>query len=477
MKSISDFYNLLSEPEKDLINKTLSKNIRASKSKLLLEKISNNSFSEKKVIKDLYTKNGDYSSFSHLKRRLKDNIIEIVFQHETSKQNNGSMLADKMKCHKNIMLASLLIEKGFNDEAKIYLKQAEKYITDRQLSIEKFMLHLLLLEVSDEYNENLALTEEIAQDLEALNELGRSKTRFHTLKSQGYNIEDIGEDSYKHLIDTNKLSCYYKLLSELKTYVELFQYKNALSLSEKLFQLIVQSPKHFSQPEITMALLTHMKVLVFNKNLKSAIRISCQIEKSGSLRFDMETEFKILNWMIAFLSKDFNQVKEIHSSLLTNHYKNESDKTLIKYLNLCYLFEKGEFDKIIQELLKDVDLQSTNNPVPHALKTLEIYCYLEMKRNDLAYAKLMAFKQYLKRNNTLNKERYQFIVKVLLKLIKNNNKYGITLDYYESNESDSFTNNIQYIQDLHHYEVINLKSWLRKKSIEVGDMYCETVII
>ena len=477
MKNIQDFYNHLSDNEKDLISKTLQGSYKYSKSKQLLNKLNNNDdLADSLIAKNLY--NGSpKSSFSHLKSRLKKNIIEIIYNNEISEQSANSIFSDKTKCQKYLMLASMLIEKGFNDEAISYLKNSEKIINERQFTVERFMLHLLYLEVHDTPRESTAIYKSIAKDIEDLNELGKSKTLFHQLMVQGYKTTSINGEADNYLENNNALSCYYKLLTDIKTNIELFQYSSALDCSIKLISLVEKSAQRFNQSEIFKAHIIHLRTLIYNHDYKSAGLLCSHIEKSKDLRYDMETELDILKWQLYYLTKDYQKASQVYEKLSDLKNTNQSDQVIISFMELCLLYQNGQYERTIYLFLNDSQLQANNSPIPHASKLLEIFCYLELKKTDMAHSRLMAFKQYLKRNNALNRSRYQCIIKVLLRLIKSDYQYGLTLDYYKTQNSKSFNNDSQFVPDLHHYEPVNIQEWLYNKSIEIGDMHCETVII
>jgi hypothetical protein len=477
MKNIRDFYNHLSKSEKDLISKSLHKSDKYPKSKQLLNEISNyGDFTDSLLARNIYNDTPN-SSFSHLKSRLKKNIIEIIYNNEISEQSTKSIFSDKAKCQKNLMLASMLIEKGFSDEAKSYLKTAEKIITERQFTVERFMLHLLYLEISDDTKDSNSIYKSIGKDIDDLNELGKSKTLFHQLMVQGYKTTSVNNDAENYLKNNNALSYYYKLLTDLKTNIELFQYSSALDCSYKLISLIEKSSQRFNQSEIFKALIMHLRALIYNEDYKTANNLCLQIEKSSELRYDIKTELNILKWQLYYLTKEYHKAFRIYENLSKSKNSSVSDNVIISFLELCLLFQSGHYEKAVYMFLNNSQLQAVNSPIPHASKILEIFCYLELKKTDMAHSRLLAFRQYLKRNNTLNRSRYQYIIKVLLRLIKSDYQYGLTLDNYKTQASKSFKNDSQFIPDLHHYEPINVEEWLYKKSIEVGDMYCETVII
>lgn len=477
MRNIKDFYNHLSDKERDLITKSFQGNARSSKRKLLLNKINNyDEFAESVIARDMYD-GAPNSSYSHLKRRLKEDIIDIVYDNEVSDQSNQSILADKVRCQKHLMQASLLVERGFKEEAKTYLKLAERIIDERQFSIERFMLHLTQLEVNELPIENAKVCNEIVKDIDKISDLGFSKIKFQKLKIQGYKASDIGFNYTNNLNDNNALSGYYKLLTEMKTFIELFQYSNALEYVQKLSVLVQKSARSFSHSEILNAQIRHLEVLVLNKELKSASVLSQHIERGKDLRFDMEIELTIIQWKIAYFSKDYLKAQRIWKKLDASEHATESDKYIIAYFKLCLLFQDKEFEEITILILKNNSLQSMNSPIPHAVKMLEIYCLLELGKNELAMSKLLALKQYLKRNHTLNRDRHQFLVKILIKLIKSNFKYGLTLSQYRNYAKESFVSDIRFIPDTYHCEFIEVESWLKNKSVEVGDFQCETVII
>ncbi|MCG8701000.1 MAG: hypothetical protein MI922_23310, partial [Bacteroidales bacterium] len=205
MKKIKDFYDNLTDAEKDLISKTLLKNERLSKSKILLNRLSNyDDLIETVVAKDLYNE-APNSSYSHLKRRFKEKIIEIIYDHEVSDQSNDSIFSDKVKCQKYLLLAELLIEKGFKDDAKSHLKLAEKIINKRQFNIEKIMLKLYLLEVNESSETHHEIQSDLERDIIDLKDFSASKVQF--FKPGNRNKSNI-ESKFAHYANSNVFSNY-----------------------------------------------------------------------------------------------------------------------------------------------------------------------------------------------------------------------------------------------------------------------------
>jgi hypothetical protein len=339
------------------------------------------------------------------------------------------------------------------------------------------MLNLSLLEVNDVPDENLSIAEKIQDDLRNLKELGDSKAMFHKLMTQGLDTEEPSNSSMELFTHKNALSTYYKLSTDLNTCIELFQYPKALQLSYRLAWHVQNFPKSFSQSEITQALLTHLRALIYNKNFKDAIALSGQIEASENLRFYLQTEFTMLQWLLHFGMKDYGKARDIYQSLSALGPVTHIEKQVIAYFKLCLQFQQGKFEDITQHLIKSNALQSTGSPIPHAVKLLEIYCYLEQQKTEVAYSKLLAFKQYLKRNSTLNKERYKFIIKILFRLIRNGLQYSETLNYYEKYREESLKNDARFIPNLHHYELIAMEDWLAGKCSMASPIRFKTVPI
>ena len=113
----------------------------------------------------------------------------------------------------------------------------------------------------------------------------------------------------------NALSTYYKLSTDLNTCVGLLQYPQALRLSHQLTDHVHNFSKSFSQSEITQALLTHLRVLIYNKDFKAAIALSGKIQEPENLKFYMQTEFLMLKWVLYFCMRDYGKACTIYQSL------------------------------------------------------------------------------------------------------------------------------------------------------------------
>ncbi|MCG8700592.1 MAG: hypothetical protein MI922_21235, partial [Bacteroidales bacterium] len=299
-----------------------------------------------------------------------------------------------------------------------------------------------------------------------------SKVQFF---NPGNRNKSNSESKFAHHANSNVFSNYYKLLTEINSQNDLFQYSNALKLSNSLVQIVQTSADSFSHSEITKVWLTHLRVLIYNNKFQEASVLCRQLDETEAVRYDLVNEYLLLKWQLSFMTKDYNLSENLHAELGTLNNFSESEQCIISYFKLCLLFNEGEYEEVINHLVQKNSMQGTNSPIPHAAKLLEIYCYLELRKTDVANSKLMAFKQYLKRNNSLNKDRYQFIVKVLLKVIRSEYKYEAALQHYTKNEEESFANDCRFIPNYHRYEIIDFKGWLTSKCVPMEQNCYEKV--
>lgn len=463
MKKLIDLLKSLSSSELVLVKNSFQKSSTCPKSSLLFNKICENiDFDDHLLAKELYDSPG--SSYSHLKRRLKERIIGIIYDLESSGQIVTSVLSEKAKCHKMLMIASMLIEKGLDHEAVRYLNLANTIIVERHLTAEKFLYHTLLLEVSSNKSEQEGVSDRLSDDLLELSCLSNSMLGFYKLKNQRSKTSD---DRNMLVSDHNPpLAVYYNLFSEVNSCLEMALFETAMLYSFRLEKLTDQYPKSFSRKEIIKAKIVHVRCLVLNKDFCSANALIEQVEMYR-LNTEYKTDLLILKWLIAFFTKD-SLKSHLHIGDLVNLSKdNDAVGSLVKYFHLCQQFQQKKFKAILDAILNDLSLQNSKNKFINALKILEIYCLIEIGKNELAHSKILAFKQCLKRSSGKNKVRYQFISKVLIQLIKNSFQYGYIQDFYTNYSKESEEKDIRLIPDFNHYEIITLEDWLFINHIEV----------
>jgi len=464
MKKLVNLLKSLSNSELVLVKNSFQKNSTCPKSSLLFNKICENiDFDDRVLAKELYDSPG--SSYSHLKRRLKERIIDIIYDLESSQQIGASVISEKAKCHKLLMIASMLIEKGLDDEAIHYLNLAYEVILERHFTAEKFMYHLLLLEAGGNKNEQENISDSLSDNLVELSCLSNSMLGFYKVNNQ----QNKASDERNMLISDHNppLAVYYNLFSEVNSCLEIAFFETATLYSLRLERLINQFPKCFSRKEIIKAKIVHARCLVLNKDFHSANSIIEQIEMYKPHSIEYKTDLLTLKWLIAFFTKDSLKSYLYIGDLTNLSKKNDAIESLTKYFNLCLLFQQKNFKTILDAILNDLSLQNSKNTFINALKTLEIYCLIEMGKNELANSKVLAFRQCLKRSNSKNRTRYQFISKVLMQLIKNGFQYGHIQDFYTNYSRNSEKKDIRLVPDFNHYEIITLEDWLFVNHIEV----------
>lgn len=368
----------------------------------------------------------------------------------------------------------MLIEKGLEDEAIRYLNLANEILLERHFTAEKFIYHLLLLEVSGNMSEQEVISDKLSNNLVELNCLSNSKLAFYKTR---YHQNNAPDERNVLVSDRNPpLAVYYNLFSEVNSCLEMAFFETATLYSHRLEKLINQFPKCFSRKEIIRAKIAHARCLVLNKDFCSANSIIEQIEIFKLHGIEDKTDLIILKWLIGFFTKD-NLKSYLHIGELTALSKNKDTiEPLIRFFNLCVLFQQKKFKAIQDAILSDLSLQNSKNTFIYALKTLEIYCLIEMDKNELAHSKVLAFRQCLKRSKSTNRTRYQFISKVLIQLIKNGLQYGLIQDFYTNYSRNSAKKDIRLVPDLNHYELITLEDWLFVNHIEVkSHQYLELV--
>ena len=118
------------------------------------------------------------SAYSHLKERLKRDMLNAILWQESSKRFPESYMAASFECSKNIAQGYLLLMRGATNEGIQLLNKAEKLAADHELIGERIQMnqlvrrHLRSIRSSDQLRK---LNKQIEDDLDSLRILNRTE--------------------------------------------------------------------------------------------------------------------------------------------------------------------------------------------------------------------------------------------------------------------------------------------------------------
>ena len=179
LNDLAELIRVLRPGEKGLIKHLYSRNSnKEDKLRLKLFELieANKDISDAKA-KTLLGAKGGPSAYSHLKRRLKEDILNALLQQEANKRFGEDFRIAAFECRKKLTQAYVLMFRGAYLNAIPILKQAEQLTVDYELPLERIMIAQLYREslhtisnYSDLEKKNNAISEAIKQ-FEALNEV------------------------------------------------------------------------------------------------------------------------------------------------------------------------------------------------------------------------------------------------------------------------------------------------------------------
>lgn len=266
MNGIVTLVRLMRPSEKRLLLHYYTRNVNAeSKMRLKLFRLINSGVETDTEAREKLKSPGSASSYSHLKSRLKDDILNILLMQDTSKRLAQPNRAAELDCRKKVAQSHLLLLRGASVEGMKLIKSALKEADKYELIAERLQINQLLREKflgvgasQDLANLNTAINEDLLR-YEALLKVQEksfvlaSPEFAKTLKSRSkdkQNLELI--DELRKLYVKHKLArigfWYYMAATEY--YSAKKSHQDVIRLGLKFIKLVEESPAVRSKTNI-----------------------------------------------------------------------------------------------------------------------------------------------------------------------------------------------------------------------------------
>ena len=487
MEILTEIVRKLNKAEVGLLNsyyKTLTESRAEKRLELLNLLMSGMDIDDAEAARIIYKKKPD-AAFSHLKERLKKDILSIVLLQDPDKKFEVPSRKAKFAVRKYLMEGELLISRGISSEGIRILKKAAKIADRFELVAEQILIEDLLRDHVG-YNAGLQEFENYSQNIEdnlfILNELLYSKHELKKLtlanlykanKSRDY--KDIASETLVKLREsynrTNSAHIgywYYK--TAVSYYLAIREYEQALIFANNFLILVEEEEAVFSKANIAGI---NMNIAVILLNLDRA---------SEAVEFAMTAveNFKsgLINELVAlevlfftyFRSKQYEECAFVLNKGL-KHKKiksNEFVEAKWKYFRANLDVINGRYDLAMKTLTQHTELSKDKSGYLIGFKILEIIVIVEEDLRDWYEYRLEALKKLLQRQKDKNVARAKLIYSILYNLVRQGFDFDIT---YEA-KRDEFKKLIdakgEYYWDCLGYEVIKFDQWFLSKCKNQG---------
>lgn len=421
------------------------------------------------------------SAYSHLKTRLRENIINLLFPNYFKEEGNAYSRG-KYECWRLLMLGQFLLSREAYSEAERNLKLALDLSKQYNLTVEKIMIDDLLtnqLSMIKKEQKKESLAPDMKQELGDLQRIMQAKKLYNKLYIADLfntgNPDDLWQEStpileqVKDLFERENSAeagyWYYNLSSLINRMCD--NVPHALQFALSQFELVEEDPTLFTFSRKINARLQVGKMYLYNQQPTAAKQI---IEEAMDLA-NPETLIYLDLIEVLFqihLYDDNIEMAEMLMEQALAHPKLEvsrlaSVKWMFYRANLE--FRLGNYNASLELLFENKELLRYKSKWLFGYKVLEILNFIELGKLDLVEYRVNAFKQLLKRQSKGNTDRCKYLCRVFGLVIKHNFDATQALPvYFEKLEQMPQSVNTWQWKPFG-FEIVNVDRWMTSKQL------------
>lgn len=421
------------------------------------------------------------SAYSHLKTRLKDNIINLLFPNYFKDEENPFMRS-KYDCWRLLMLGQFLLSREAYGEAEKQLREALKLSERYGLTVEKIMINdLLVNQLSVIKKEQKVVNEkdQVDQELDDLRIIMKAKELYNRLYlTDLFNTTNISEVRNEATVVVNavrdlyqdhrlpKAGYWYFNLSAL-IHRLCGEFPEALSFAQQMSQLVREFPDLFGNDRVIDAELQLSRLYFFNGCSQQAKTIVLEMmERTCSDTLVYLDMLEVL-FQVSLYDRALDEASS-YLEIAMEHSKLKVSKLVhIKWQfyssNLQFL--QGDYSGSLASLADNKALVRYKAKWLFGYKLLELLNFIELGKYDLVEYRLNAFKQLLKRQQGANTARCKYLCKIIALLVKNNYQFDATLETYHQRLVQLDFEDLSWQWKPFGYEVVNTEQWLTDKEL------------
>jgi len=423
------------------------------------------------------------SSFSHLKKRLKKDLLNFIILSDPKSSGDTDRVNEEIKCRRLFLQGQLLVRRGVFDEGERILNDALSLAESYEMFAEILVIRDFLRTTSG-FRKGIETYQKYSETMDYQHvELGK------WLKVRQYNFQVSLLNEFKGNKKTNLEQDTAQILKDLDAYNEkksserfIFWYYVSKMRDHNISKEFVEADFYvrklldlFSEDSIMKTKSNQGGVLkdvvYINLNLgnyKEAVKYANQA--ISNFRKGMINEIRTMDYLFfAHLrDKDYENA-EITVQKALQHKQINAGNKLIKarwlffYANLEYL--KGNHKEAAQSLRTNDHITSDKSGWNLGCRLLEMM--IDMEENDLFLVdyKLKNFNRLLSSKNTRteNIERARLISKVIRLFIKHRGDFNETFEVAKDEIQALEDGEGQLFWDPMGYEVIRFDEWFRDK--------------
>ncbi len=420
------------------------------------------------------------SKFSHLKSRLKADILNILLLQSGESKYSAPYRQAAFNCQKLYMAGEMLLNRGANIAGEKSLKEAAKISAEYHLTLEQIIIQDLLRthfgfkqglqafkKFEDSIHDQIKLLEDIMRAKEYLINIGLPN-QFYKNKEQEY--QQFAENSIREIkakydeTESPHIGYHYYYISIF--YAEIKQeFKKGLDYALKFLELIEKEAAIFSEFRVATANIQIAGLLIKLEQYKRAVDYA----QKGLDSYSKGSSGKLVAFEVLFFAQLYRKLYPDAENILAKAFKNKSllksnfqkEKWLYFKANLEFL--KGEYESSIKILRHNTSLMKDKSGWYMGWQLLEILNLIELKDHDILFYRLDSFKKLLQRQKDKTNKRVKLTFRVLDVLYKQSFHYRNTFEKVESDITLLQKAEKEYSWNPLGFEIVRFDQWFYHK--------------
>ncbi len=422
------------------------------------------------------------SAFSHLKRRLRKDILGIILLQDSEKYKLAPYRKAETDCRRLIIEGDLLLQRGVYRSAISILERAIKLAEEFELPAEQIIIKDLLrthLGFTKGFVAYEKYTQSIHQHLSLLNSILLAKEYFNNIllpnifkKNQEENFIDFTEnaltkleESYKNTQSSNIAYFYYQVA--LFYYEMKHDHSKALEFAEKFLHVVENERPIYSTTRVAGA---NMQIASLSLMLGQYLKAIQHAEKAvHGFKKGLLNELQALEVMFfaSIRSKHIHVAQQVIDRSMLHPRLNASDFIRDKwfYYRANLEFIKGNYNDSNKYLNKCQKLLQDKSGWLFGYKILEILVLIDSGDEELIDFRVESLRKLIQRQKSKNKNitRVKSISRILSSFVKFTYNFKKTLKKHNVDLEELKIGSGNFHYDPMGFEIIRFDEWFENK--------------
>jgi tetratricopeptide (TPR) repeat protein len=421
---------------------------------------------------------GSRSAYSHLKSRLREDIVNVFLLQETPKRIAQANRAAGFECRKKLAQAYVLMFRGAHSESIAILDSAETLAQKYELIPEQILIkHLIresvhsiksvvqLREINESINSNMSVWADILRS----EEISLMMTLPHLFKESGELNEGVlNEERIRELRELFDRSgsarvgfWYYLAFIEFANRNRM--YEEAIKAGKEFISLVSDNPSIWSKNNLAGANQMLGTAYLSTRDFASAAEHFALADRN----FPTAGNNRLANLELLFraqlgLGDHAAALSTVERTMIHPRYgvKPETSSTWL-YHEACAQFASGDHSAAFKSLNMDGFLQKQRDERNPQFRILEIMVLMAMKDEEWIEFKLNTLRKLIARYRNLGTPRVKSAINIISALLRN----GLDFDNLGAKAEESLLLCLNeadgYEWDPSGAELVRLDRWVR----------------